>query len=31
LWNLSQGTDAKYGWYDHCIHMPLCGALLGGY
>ncbi len=31
LWNLSQGADAKYGWYDNFIHMPLYGALFGGY
>jgi hypothetical protein len=31
IWNLSQGVNAKYGWYDHFIRMPLYGALSGGY
>lgn len=31
LWNLSQGANAKYGWYDNFIHMPVYGALFGGY
>jgi hypothetical protein len=31
LWNLSQGAEAKYVWYDNFIHMPLYGALFGGY
>jgi hypothetical protein len=31
IWNLSQGAEAKYGWYDHFIRMPLYAALFGGY
>ncbi|WP_271252897.1 hypothetical protein [Pseudanabaena sp. Chao 1811] len=31
VWNLSQGANAKYGWYNNFIHMPLYGALFGGY
>ncbi len=31
LWNWSQGANAKGIWYDHFIHMPIYGALVGGY
>ncbi|WP_201322656.1 hypothetical protein [Pseudanabaena sp. lw0831] len=31
LWNWSQGANAKGIWYDHFIHMPIYGVLVGCY